>query len=96
MVKKASGYVSAADNTAGLAVSLEIMSLKSLGYYVYAGAAASIYLEVSINGTDWRLHTDLSLAASGDRRGQLDMPWQYVRLRSPTTAVELLFELTAK
>jgi hypothetical protein len=92
----ASGSVAAAANTAGLEVKLYKGGRPNVNIYYSAGGAAEVRFEVSLDGATWRTVDVISLAVAGSGfKAYSSIAYPWVRLYSPTTAVDLELELVA-
>jgi hypothetical protein len=92
----ARGSIAAVDNVAGLEVRLFKGGRPNVNIFYSAGAAAEIRFEVSLDGATWRTVEAISLAAAGSGfKAYAGIAYPWVRLYSPTTAVDLELELVA-
>jgi len=92
----ASDSVAAADNTAGLTVTLDKGGRPFVDVYYNVGGAADIYIEVSKDGSTWRPLDSVSPTSAEEKL--LQYPWvghRYVRVRVPTTGIDVELEITA-
>ena len=92
----ASGSITAADNTAGFEVSLNKAGRPFVNVYYKVGGAAEIYVEVSVDGATWRLLDKIVTPEA--REGVEQFPWivyPYIRVRTPTTGIDVEFEIVA-
>jgi len=88
--------IAAADNTAGLELMLYKPSKKYINVYYSVGGAAEIYVEVSVDRSMWRLLDKIT--TTGAKSDIEQYPWvlyPYVRVRTPTTGIDVEFEIVA-
>jgi len=95
-VLPASDSVAAAANTAGLTVSLDTRNHPHVDIYYKLGAAGSIDIEVSTDGVTWRPYYSETFGAAAEDIYKIETGYRYVRIRSPTTGIDLEFEISAK
>jgi len=95
-VLTASGNVAAAANTAGLTVSLDCKRHPHVDIYYKLGAAGSIIIEVSADGTTWRPYYSETFAAAAEDIYKMETGYRYVRIKSTTTGIDITFEISAK
>jgi len=91
-----SGSVAAADNTSGFEISLDKGGRPFVEVYYNVGDAADIYIEISRDGSTWRPLDSVSPSAADE--DTLQYPWvshRYVRVRTPTTNIDVEFEISA-
>ena len=91
-----SGSVAAASNTSGLVVTLDTNNRTVVEVRYTAGAAASFTMECSDDNTTWYTADSFSESAAVTNKiiGYLNGR-RYVRFKSPTTGIDLSFQLTA-
>jgi len=91
-----SDSVAAASNTAGLTVELDTGYRTVVEIRYSCGAAADFYVEGSDDGTNWYEGDSFSEggAATDKIVGYLSAR-RYIRMRSPTTGIDLSFELVS-
>ena len=93
------GNVAAAGNTAGLTVSLDTDFRTVIEVKYSCGAAADFVLEASDDGTDWFTADTFSetaaVAVGSERVRGYNSARRHVRLTSPTTGIDLAFEIVA-
>ena len=91
-----SGSVSATANTSGLTVSLDKSGKPFVNVYYNVSAAATIYVEVSVDNSTWRALDTITTTAAKESIEQY--PWvtyPYIRVRTPTTSISVDFEIVA-
>ena len=92
----ARGSISAADNTAGLAVTLYKGGRPNVTVYYRVGGAATVYLKGSVDGAAWRaLKTYTLTAAAEDTDAFMGLAYPYVRLETPTAGIDVELEIVA-
>jgi hypothetical protein len=91
-----SGSVTAPYNTEGLTVTLYKGGRPYVNVYYSLGGAGNVYVEVSLDGTNWRQLdvVALSTAGSGVRVYQ-GVAYPYVRARTDATGVDATLEVVA-
>ncbi|MEO2151353.1 MAG: hypothetical protein ABGW50_01680 [Thermococcus sp.] len=88
--------ITATENTAGLEVVLNKGGRPNVNFFYSVGGAATIYVEVSVDGINWRrIDTITTFAAQQDMRTYSNIAYPYIRARTDTTGVDVLFELVA-
>ena len=91
-----SGSVAAAGNTTGLTVELNKGGRPFVNIYYNVGGAATIYIEVSLDNATWRvLDTIITTAAKESVEQYPWVSYPYVRVRTPTTGIDVEFEIVA-
>jgi len=91
-----SDSVDSGSNTSGLIVELDKGGRPYVDVYYNVGGAATIYIEVSADGTTWRLLDTITTSTGSE--GVEQFPWvghRYVRARCPTTGIDITLEITA-
>ncbi len=92
----ASSSVSATDNTSGLSVALNKGGRPNVNIYYSLGGAGNVYVEVSLDGSTWRLLDTISLSVAGSGiRVYQGIAYPYVRVRTDATAIDVVFEIAA-
>lgn len=93
----AKNSVTAAANTAGLTVTLDTQNRKLVDWIVSVSGAASIYVEVSDDNVNWYSSglTYNTTAATTIRDWDF-IGFRYVRVRVPTTAIDITIIISAK
>jgi len=91
-----SGSITATDNTAGFSIILAKGGRPNVNVYYYLGGAGSIYIEVSLDGINWRLLDTVVLSASGSGiKTYSSIAYPFVRARTDATGIDVEFELVA-
>ncbi len=92
----ASGSVTASSNTSGLTVQLNKGGRPYVNVYYALGSAGTIYVEVSLNGAEWRLLDTITLNSSGAGiKMYHGVAYPYVRVRTTLTGADVAFEIVA-
>ena len=92
----ASGSITAIDNTAGFSVTLNKGGRPYVNIYYRLGGAGEVYLKVSRDGATWRTLKTYTLSAAGEGLDTVPgVSYPYVRLETPTTGVDVEFEIVA-
>lgn len=88
--------VTASQNAYGVSVSLITNGRPNVNVYYKLGGAGDVYVEVSLDGTTWRVleHITLSESSEGLKIYQ-GIAYKYVRARVPTTSIDVELEITA-
>lgn len=88
--------LTAGENTYGASVTVRTDGRPNINLYYSLGGAGTIYVEVSLDGTEWRLLDTISLSASGEGiKTYSPIAYPYVRARTPTTGIDVTLELVA-
>lgn len=88
--------LTAVENTYGASVSIKSDGRPNINLYYSLGGAGDIYVEVSLDGVNWRVLDTISLTASGEGiRTYTGVAYPYVRARTPTTGIDVELELVA-
>jgi hypothetical protein len=96
MPVSAYGSITATDNTAGFSVTLSKGGRPNVNIYYNLGGAGTIYLKVSIDGVTWRTLKTYTLAEAGEGIDIIQgIAYPYVRLETPTTGIDVVFEIVA-
>ncbi len=92
----ASASVAAADNTAGLVTTLFKGGRPNINIFYSLGGAGNIYVEVSLDGSTWRLLETITLSAAGSgTKIYQGIAYPYVRARTDATGIDVAFEIVA-
>jgi hypothetical protein len=92
----ASGSISATDNTAGFSVTLNKGGRPNVNVYYSLGGAGTVYLKVSVDGVAWRTLKTYTLDSAGEGVDIIQgVAYQYVKLETPTTGIDVEFEIVA-
>lgn len=92
----AHGSITAADNTAGFEVVLEKGGRPNVNVFYSLGGTGELFIEVSRDGATWRTLKTISLAVAGSGVEVLSgIAYPYMRVRTPTTGVDVEFEVVA-
>jgi hypothetical protein len=90
------GSITATDNTAGFSIVLDKGGRPNVNIYYRLSGAGTVYLKVSIDGVAWRTLKTYSLADAGDGMDIIQgVAYPYIRLETPTTGVDVVFEIVA-
>ena len=90
------GSIKALDNTSGLSVTLYKGGRPNVNIYYNLGGAGNIYVEVSRDGSTWRLFDTISLSSAGSGlKPYGSIAYPYVRVRTDATAIDVEFEIVA-
>jgi len=92
---RSQGSVEAASNTSGLIVSLNKSHRRFVDIYYKFGDAATLYVEVSYDGVDWRPYYSVSFASAKEDIYSFETAYPYVRARTTTTGIDVEFEIVA-
>ncbi len=91
-----SGSVTASYNTEGLTVTLNKGGRPYVDVYYSLGGAGNIYIEVSLDGTNWRQLDVVTLTTAGSGvRVYQGVAYPYVRARTDATGVDVTLEVVA-
>lgn len=92
----ASGSISAAENVSGFYVELYKDTRPNVNIYVRTGGAATIYVKVSIDGVTWRTIVTAPYGGAVEMFWDFwDLVYPYVRVETPTTGIDVEFEIVA-
>jgi hypothetical protein len=92
----ASGSISAAGNTAGFSIVLVKGGRPNVNVYYSLGGAGTVYLKVSVDGVAWRTLKTYVLGGAGEGMDIIQgVAYPYVMLETPTTGVDVEFEIAA-
>jgi len=90
------GSISATANTAGFSVTLAKGGRPNVNVYYRLGGAGDVSIEVSWDGVTWRVLKTVSLAAAGSGLEVITgVAYPYIRVRTPTTGIDVEFEVVA-
>ncbi|RLI86936.1 MAG: hypothetical protein DRP01_03080 [Archaeoglobales archaeon] len=93
----ASGSIAAGDNDSGFSVSLDTEGRKLVHWHVVLGGAGEAVLQVSSDGSTWYdTPNAVSLSAAGEWDDWDFVGFRYVRVRVPTTGIDVTILLSAK
>jgi len=88
--------ISAGENAYGFEVSLYKGGRPNVTIYYKLGGAGDIYVEISLDGTTWRVLDKISLTSADEgTRVYQAVTYPYIRLRTPTTGIDVEFEICA-
>jgi hypothetical protein len=91
-----SGSIYATDNTAGFSVVLNKGGRPNVNVYYSLGGAGTVYLKVSTDGATWRTLKTYTLASAGEGVDIIQgVAYPYVKLETPTTGIDVEFEIVA-
>jgi hypothetical protein len=90
------GFIAATENTSGFEVVLEKSGRPIVNIYFRLGGAGELYVEVSTDGAKWRklFYEDFGPGAE-DILTFDKIAYPYVRVRTPTTGIDVEFEVVA-
>lgn len=88
-------FIASANNTAGLTVTLDKGGRRLVDVYYKLGGASDLIIEVSSDGSTWRPYYSTSFSASAEDIYSFETSFRYVRVRTPTTGIDVEFEITA-
>jgi hypothetical protein len=92
----ARGGITASDNTEGFHVDLYKGGRPNVTLYYSVGGPATIYLMGSIDGTTWRILETITTTEAEERAiAFMAVAYPYVRAETPTTGIDVFFELVA-
>jgi hypothetical protein len=92
----ARGSVTASSNTSGLTVQLNKGGRPYVNVYYALGAPGTVYVEVSLDGSTWRLLDTISLTLSGSGvKIYQGVAYPYVRVWTNLTGADVTFEIVA-
>jgi hypothetical protein len=90
------GGITATDNTAGFHVDLYKGGRPNVTLYYSVGGPATIYLKGSVDGVGWRILEMITTAGPEERAvAFMAVAYPYVRAETPTTGIDVFFELVA-
>jgi hypothetical protein len=88
--------ITATDNTAGFHVDLYKGGRPNVTLYYSVGGPAIIYLKGSVDGNTWRVIETITTAGPEERAvAFMAVAYPYVRAETPTTGIDVFFELVA-
>ena len=91
----ASGSISSSDNTAGFSITLNKGHRRLVDIYYKLGGAGDLIIEVSVDGSTWRTYHSESFSAATENIYSFETAYPYVRVRTPTTGIDVTFEIVA-
>jgi hypothetical protein len=90
------GSVTASSNTSGLTTYLNKGGRPYVNVYYALGGPGTVYVEVSLDGSTWRVLDTITLSSPGDGvKMYQGVAYPYVRVRTDVTAVDVTFEIVA-
>ena len=90
------GSITATDNTAGFSVTLNKGGRPFVNVYYSLGGAGTVYLKVSVDGVTWRTLKTYTLTGAGEGVDIIQgVAYPYVKLETPTIAIDVAFEIVA-
>jgi len=90
------GSIVATNNTSGFSVVLYKGGRPNVNIYYYLGGAGNIYIEVSRDGSTWRLFDTISLLSAGSGlKPYGSIAYPYVRVRTDAINIDVEFEIVA-
>jgi len=88
--------VNAYQNTYGVELAINKGGRPFVNVYYKLGGKGTIYIEVSIDGSKWRVIDSITLDSAGeDFRIYQGIAYPWIRVRTPTTGIDVEFEITA-
>jgi len=92
----ASNSLTASNNAYGLAVMLNKGGRPYVDVYYSLGGAGNIYVEVSLDGSTWRVLDTITLTSGGSGiKTYQGIAYPYVRVRTDATGIDVYFEIVA-
>ncbi len=92
----ATSSVTASSNTSGLTVQLNKGGRPYVNVYYALGGAGTVYVEVSLDGSTWRLLDTITLSSAGSGlKIYQGVAYPYVRMRTTLTGANVAFEIVA-
>jgi hypothetical protein len=90
------GSITATDNTTGFSIVLDKGGRPNVNIYYGLGGAGEVYLKVSRDGVNWRTIKTYSLSTAGEGIDVIQgIAYPYLRLETPTTGIDVEFEIVA-
>jgi hypothetical protein len=90
------GDITATDNTAGFHIDLYKGGRPNVTLYYSIGGPATIYLKGSVDGATWRVLETITTTGAEERVvAFMAVAYPYVRVETPTTGIDVEFELVA-
>lgn len=90
------GSITAADNTSGFYIELYKGGRPNLNLYYRVGGASTIFIKGSVDGVTWRtIETITTLTGEEKTIAFQGVAYPYVRVETPTTGIDVEFELVA-
>jgi hypothetical protein len=88
--------IRATDNTEGFHVDLHKGGRPNVTLYYRVGGVATIYLKGSVDGTEWRILETITTTGPEEKAiAFMAVAYPYVRAETPTTGIDVFFELVA-
>ena len=91
----AKGSIASADNTDGFEITLDKGGRRLVDVYYKLGGAGDLIIEVSNDGSTWRPYYSTNFSASAEDIYSFETSFRYVRVKTPTTGIDVEFEITA-
>jgi hypothetical protein len=92
----ATRHVPGPSNTNGVSLILKKDGRPYVNIYYVLGGPGTVYVEVSLDGSNWRLLDTVALSSSGSGlRIYQGIAYPYVRVRTDATGVDVYFEIVA-
>ena len=96
MPVSATGSVTASSNTSGLTVQLNKGGRPYVDIYYALGGQGTVYVEVSLDGSTWRLLDTITMSSPGNGvKTYQGVAYPYVRVRTTLTGADVTFEIVA-
>jgi len=90
------GSIVAANNTSGFAITLYKGGRPNVNVYYNLGGAGNIYIEVSRDGSTWRLFDTITLSGAGSGlKPYGSIAYPYIRVRTDAINIDVEFEIVA-
>jgi hypothetical protein len=88
--------ITATDNTAGFHIDLYKGGRPNVTLYYSVGGPATIYLKGSVDGSTWRILETITTTGPEERAvAFMAVAYPHVRAETPTTGIDVEFELVA-
>jgi hypothetical protein len=92
----ATRHVPGPSNTNGVSLILKKDGRPYVNIYYVLGGPGTVYVEVSLDGSNWRLLDTVALSSSGSGlRIYQGIAYPYVRVRTDATGIDVYFEIVA-
>jgi hypothetical protein len=92
----ATGSVTASTNTSGLTVQLSKGGRPYVNVYYVLGGPGTVYVEVSLDGSTWRMLETITLSSAGSGlKIYQGIAYPYVRVRTTLAGADVTFEIVA-
>jgi hypothetical protein len=89
-------HVPGSSNTDGVSLVLKKGGRPYVNVYYVLGGPGTVYVETSIDTTNWRLLDTITLSSAGSGlKVYLGVAYPYVRVRTDATGVDVYFEIVA-